>query len=341
MKQLTIAVPAYNAEATIEKTLDSMLGLDERLEVLVINDGSTDRTAEIVEGFAEKYPDQLRLFNKENGGHGSGINLAIQNAAGRFFKVVDADDWIVSENLRPLLDALEASSADAVIAGYETVNAATEKRMQFPAECVYSGQEIGMEQLMEVYEEIPSCCSFHGLFYRTEMYRGAGIRLSEGVFYEDQEYATVPFAFVERILILPIFFYEYLIGTASQSVAFPNQVKRIGHIEHVIRSILEFRAAQAPLSQAREDYVLRKLGTVTGSYFAVALIKNPDRTRGKQQADAFRAYLEEAEPALLRIISKKYQMLLLFRWLHLPPELYQTLLDTSLYKKLRKLWINN
>ena len=339
-KQLTIAVPSYNAAATIRRCLDSMLGLDPRLEVLVINDGSTDNTAEIVEGYRQRYPEQLQLLTKPNGGHGSGINMAIDHASGRYFKVVDADDWIVSDNLAGLLDTLEKSEADAVITGYETVNEGTGKRITYAADCRYAGQEIDVEQLLEVYDDIPSCCSFHGLFYRTGMYRGAGIRMSEGIFYEDHEYATVPFAAVERILILPILFYEYLLGSASQSVAFPNQVKRIGHIEQVVRDILQFRQERGPLSPARDDYFLRKLAVVVVSYFAVALIKNPDKKQGQQQADGFRRYLEEAEPELLRRISKKYKMLVLFRRLHLPAELYQGILDTKLYQRFRKLWIN-
>ena len=340
MKQLTIAVPSYNAADTLPKCLDSMLGLDDRLEVLVVNDGSTDRTEELAKEYERRYPGQLTVLTKPNGGHGSGINLAVQHASGRYFKVVDADDWIVSENLVPLLDILAASEADAVVTGYETVNMVTGKKTSYAAACRYTGQEIGMEQLIEVYEEIPSCCSFHGLIYRTEMYRAADIRLSEGIFYEDHEYATLPFVRVERILILPFLFYEYLLGRADQSVAFHNQVKRIGHIRQVVRRILSFREERRPMDPAREEYFLRKLAIVTVSYFAVALIKNPDRREGKRQAEEFRAELMEKEPELPRRIAKKYRMMLLFRWLHLPPELSQVILDTKLYQRFRSLWIN-
>lgn len=340
MKQLTIIVPAYNAEAYLCKCLESMVGLDERLEIIIINDGSSDSTPAIAQEFANRYPEDVRLISKPNGGHGSGINLAVQYAAGRYIKVVDADDWIVSENLKPLLDALEQASADAVITGYKTVNMKNGKVLTYSSQCKYAGQEIGLEQLLEIYEEITSCCSFHGLCYRTQMYRDSGLQLSEGIFYEDQEYATLPFAFVNKVLILPFYFYMYLIGNANQSVAFHNQVKRIGHIEAVTRRILDFRKEIGPLSPTREEYFLRKLTVVVVSYFAVALVKNPDKKAGMNDAEHYRARLEREEPELLWRIDKKYRTLLLFRRLHMPPALYQGILDMDFYKRFRKIWMN-
>lgn len=336
VKQLTIAVPAYNAEAYIRKCLDSMAGLDDRLEIIVIDDGSTDDTAAI----ARSYGESVRVVSKPNGGHGSGINMAIDLAAGRYFKVVDADDWLENGSLTPFLDALERTDADAVITGYRTVNMKSGKTLDYPSQCQYAGQEIGLEALLEVYEEISSCCSFHGLCYRTEMYRRAGIRLSEGIYYDDQEYATIPFACVEKVLILPTYFYVYQLGNAEQSVAFPNQVRRIGHIEAVTRSILAFRKENGPLTAAREEYFLRKLAVVVVSYFAVALVKNPDKRQGRRDAERYWTWLESEEPELLRRTAKKYKMLCLFSRLRLSPALYQGMLDTRLYKAFRQIWTN-
>lgn len=336
VKQLTIAVPAYNARAYIGKCLDSMVGQDDRLEIIVIDDGSTDDTAAI----ARSYGEAVRVVSQPNGGHGSGINRAVELATGRYFKVVDSDDWIESGSLKSLLDALEATTADTVITGYRTVNMKSGKFLDYSSQCKYSNREIGLEALLEVYNEISSCCSLHGLCYRTEMYRSAGIHLSEGIFYEDQEYATLPFAYVEKVLILPQFFYVYQIGNADQSVSFPNQVKRIGHIEAVTRSILAYRAKNSPLTSAREEYFLRKLAVVAVSYFAVALIKNPDKHTGRKDALRFRAWLAEDAPELLMRIKKKYATLELFSRLRISPELYQGMLDTRLYKVFRRLWMS-
>lgn len=338
--QLTVAVPAYNSEAYLEKCLDSLVDADTRLEVIVVNDGSTDQTETIANRYVNTYPEQVRLINKKNGGHGSAINCAVERAAGRYFKVIDADDWIFRENLTALLDALEHTKADAVITGYQTLHVGNGKILTYSTECQYVGQEVDLPQLLEVYDQISSCCSFHGLLYRTQFYRSCGFRLSEGIFYEDHEYAILPFSHVETILILPFLFYEYRIGNNGQSVAFHNQVKRIHHIETVIRKILDYRDACNPLRPDREEYILRKLCVVVVSYFAVALVKDCDRKAGEKKAQQFREWIESRDPQLLKRISKKYHTILWFHRLHLPASLYQSILDTNLYKRFRRIWMS-
>ena len=339
-KQLTVAIPAYNAEMYLKKCLDSLVGADPRLEIIVVNDGSTDGTEEVAKCYTAKYPKQVRLITKENGGHGSGINCAVQEATGRYFKVIDADDWIVRDNLTLLLDALEKTAVDVVLTGYRTINESSGKILTYPADCRYAGREVGVPQLLEVYDEISSCCSFHGVLYRTRFYQDCGIHLSEGIFYEDHEYATLPFVQVETLLILPIFFYEYRIGNSGQSVAFHNQVKRIDHIEAVVRAMLDYRTVHGPLRPDREEYFLRKLCVVVVSYFAVALVKDTNRQAGMEHAEAFRRWLESREPQLMDRIFKKYRTLLWLHKIHFSPSLYQGILDTSLYKKFRNIWIN-
>lgn len=120
-KLLTISIAAYNVEKTIEECLDSFLPckhLDD-LEILVINDGSHDRTVEIVSEYEKKYPGIIKLVNKENGGHGSTINKSLSIATGKFFKVIDGDDWVNPDELDKLCDWLKKTDADLVINGFK------------------------------------------------------------------------------------------------------------------------------------------------------------------------------------------------------------------------------
>lgn len=95
-KILTVVVPTYNAEKYLRDNLESFKipELMEDLEILIVNDGSTDHSLEIAEEYVRQYPDTYRVITKENGGHGSGINCGIANARGTYFKVVDAGDWV-------------------------------------------------------------------------------------------------------------------------------------------------------------------------------------------------------------------------------------------------------
>ena len=119
-KILTITVPAYNVERFLDQTLASFA--DERvldlLEVLIVDDGSKDHTAEITKRYEEKYPQTFRLISKENGGHGSTINRGIREAAGRYFKVVDGDDWVDTDGLCELVRRLRTCSTDYVFTNY-------------------------------------------------------------------------------------------------------------------------------------------------------------------------------------------------------------------------------
>ena len=97
MKLLSVAIPCYNSEAYMEKCVDSLLVGGEEVEILIVDDGSTDRTAEIADAYAEKYPTIVRAIHQENGGHGEAVNAGIRNAQGLYFKVVDSDDWVNKE----------------------------------------------------------------------------------------------------------------------------------------------------------------------------------------------------------------------------------------------------
>ena len=93
-KILTISVAAYNVESYIAENLDSILITDVRdeIEVLVVDDGGNDGTLEIARKYEEQYPGIIRAVHKENGGYGSVQNYTMQNASGRFFKILDGDD---------------------------------------------------------------------------------------------------------------------------------------------------------------------------------------------------------------------------------------------------------
>ena len=94
MKLLTVTIPCYNSENYMKKCIDSLLVGGEDVELIIVDDGSTDGTAGIADEYAKKYPSIVKAIHKENGGHGSAVNEGIENASGLFFKVVDSDDWV-------------------------------------------------------------------------------------------------------------------------------------------------------------------------------------------------------------------------------------------------------
>ena len=130
MKVISFIIPSYNVERYLNTALTSFITSDEdinnQIEVIVVDDGSSDGTADIAQTYIERFPDMFRLIQKENGGHGSTINVGSKEAKGRFFKVVDADDWVVTENLSAYIRFLQNTEAD-VSALIDALKEATEK----------------------------------------------------------------------------------------------------------------------------------------------------------------------------------------------------------------------
>ena len=115
--RVSVIIPVYNVEKYLRQTLDSFLAEEilEEIEILIVDDGSKDKTAAIGKEYERKYPGTFRVISKENGGHGSTINRGIQEAKGRYFKVVDGDDWVNTADFVKLVKALKNCTAEYVV----------------------------------------------------------------------------------------------------------------------------------------------------------------------------------------------------------------------------------
>ena len=106
MKLLTVTIPCYNSQDYMEKCIKSLLPGGNRVQIIIIDDGSKDATSEIADRYAKEYPYIVTAVHQENGGYGAGINQGIEYAEGKYFKVVDSDDWVSGDYMR-FLDTLE------------------------------------------------------------------------------------------------------------------------------------------------------------------------------------------------------------------------------------------
>lgn len=127
MKLLTIIIPAYNVEKYLDEAVAPYLKLDnpEKLEVLIINDGSQDHTLDLALEYEKHYPDIIKVIDKENGGHGSTINTGVSLAQGKYFKVVDGDDWVDQHILALFLERMEKIDSDMIATGFIIVSEET------------------------------------------------------------------------------------------------------------------------------------------------------------------------------------------------------------------------
>ena len=235
MKLLSFAVPCYNSAAYMKKCVDSLLKGGEDVEILIIDDGSTDETARIADEYEAAYPSIVRAIHKENGGHGSAVNTGIENAQGLYFKVVDSDDWVKEEAYERILDALKGLTGgekvlDMLISNfvYEKLGQERHKVMRYkhalPVDRLFGWDEVrhfhkGQYILM------------HSVIFRTRLLKECGLKLPEHTYYVDNLYVFEPLPYVKNMYYLDVNFYRYYIGREGQSV---NEDIMIGRIDQQI-----------------------------------------------------------------------------------------------------------
>ncbi len=236
MKDITFTVPCYNSESYMERCIDTLLSGEERVEIIIVDDGSTDRTGEIADNYAKNYPEIVKVIHQENGGHGAGVNVGLEHATGRYFKVVDSDDWLEESQLQKLLQTIEQwdksdTRVDLIVCNYiyDHLYEGKAKRMTygnvFKENVVCGWNDIGRFRPSQYLV-------MHALFYRTDVLRRAGVRLPRHTFYVDNIFANQPLPYVHTICYLNLDMYHYFLGREDQSV---NEKVLMQRIDQQIR----------------------------------------------------------------------------------------------------------
>jgi len=270
MKLLTFAVPCYNSAAYMKKCIDSLLYGGEDVEIIIVNDGSSDDTAKIGEEYVKRYPTICRLINKENGGHGSAVNKGIEEATGLFFKVVDSDDWVKESAYKEILDVLKQYAGgskvlDMLISNfvYDKVGEDKHKVMRYkhalPENQLFTWNDVkhfrkGQYILM------------HSVIFRTKLLRECGVKLPEHTFYVDNIYVFEPMLAVENMYYLDVNFYRYFIGREDQSVNEQIMISRIDQQIRVNKIMNDFYVDnwnKIKLNSKRQKYMFNYLEIIT------------------------------------------------------------------------------
>ena len=318
-KILTIAVPSYNAEKYLTETMPSILAAKYRdlIDLVIVNDGSTDMTREVAEEISKQYPEIVRVVNKENGGHGSAVNTGIEYAVGKYFKVVDADDWVDTENLDLLIEYLQETDVDNVLSPYykvfvdenssilniEEYNEFTkvQKRKIYQADDFFStiGQTVGM----------------HTITIKTDILKNNKIKLSEKMFYVDMEYIIYTIPHVETIIYFEKPIYKYRLGTSEQSVNINSYIRNREMHKKVIFNIVSYYN-ELEISKVRLNVIKKQLLNLINKQWEIYFTMN-NKKEAKQELIMFEkellnmnSCLVKETPGLKKILVRKSNYLL-------------------------------
>lgn len=259
-KCITFVVPSYNSQDYMRRCIDSLLVGGEDVEIIIINDGSTDDTGDIADIYEKNYPDIVRVVHKENGGHGSGVNKGLELAKGTYFKVVDSDDWLDEAAYRKLLEQVKNFCI------MEERNRITVKPDMFVTNYVYDHAEENTLHVINYRNVFPiqQLCGWkqiehfypsqylimHALIFRTALLRNVGVRLPEHMFYVDNLFAYQPLPAVNYIYYMDVDLYHYFLGREDQSV---NEKIMMSRIDQQIK-VTEMVAACVDLEKVKAEF---------------------------------------------------------------------------------------
>ncbi|MDD3224156.1 MAG: glycosyltransferase [Clostridium sp.] len=260
MKIITFTVPCYNSQDYMEHCIDTLLKGGDDIEIIIVDDGSTDNTAKIADAYADKYPSIIRTIHQENGGHGEAVNTGIKNASGLFFKVVDSDDWLDIDGMLKVISTLKGFNSDKIeldlmICNYvyehtaDNTSHTVEYKNVFPQKRIFDWKDVGKFKISQYI-------LMHSVIYRTELLRECGLVLPKHTFYVDNLFVYQPLPYVKKIYYMDIDLYRYFIGREDQSVNENVMIKRIDQQIRVNKIMIDFYCSfDKTIEKRLDDYL--------------------------------------------------------------------------------------
>jgi len=306
MKLLSVAIPCYNSENYMRHAVETLLVGGDDVEIIIVDDGSSDRTYEIGLELKEQYPGIVKVVHQENAGHGGAVNTGLKEATGLYFKVVDSDDWVKEEAFLEALAALkrlvhEGVTLDMFICNYVYEKAGEKKkkvihyRNCMPQDCVFTWDDVS-------HFRTGQFILMHSVMYRTKLLRDCGLELPTHTFYVDNIYVYQPLPQVKTMYYKDLNLYRYFIGREDQSVNENNMMKRIDQQLLVTRTIIDLHDLTKLKNRHLRTYMTKYL-MIMMTISSVFLIKIGTK-EALQKKDELWEYLENKNRKMYKAISK-------------------------------------
>ena len=281
--KVSIVVPVYNTAQYLRECLDSLLAQKlHDIEVICVNDGSTDDSPAILAEYAARDP-RIRVISKENGGYGHTMNRGFDAARGEYVGIVESDDFAEPTMFRDLYRFAKRHDCDLVKANYYEHSEAGDAKQEPFARYRYK-HVFDPRAEQDVITQLPIIWS---ALYRRSLIQGEGIRFNEtpGASYQDTSFVQQVWMAARRAALLPKAYLHYRVDNSGSSVKSSAKVFAVcdeyATSERFMRQDPERTAAFAPLLN------LLKLGTYRWNFNR--------RGFAERMADEYRAAREAGE----------------------------------------------
>lgn len=215
--KLSVIVPVYNTGKYLNKCLDSILNQSLKdLELIIVNDGSTDNSVDIIKEYIKNNKDRIVFLDKKNGGQGSARNLGISKAHGDYITFVDSDDFIDKDMYKEMYDMAIKNDSDIVICN---ISDYYEKSGSSKDTCLSLDKEVSVNEAL-----IKSVPSVVNKIYKKELLKN--IKFDESIWYEDLPYSLQVVSNAKKINFINKPFYHYY-----------HRVKSTMHNENIAKNL--------------------------------------------------------------------------------------------------------
>lgn len=241
-KLLTIVVPVYKVEKYIIKCLDSLILPEsqmEKLEVIVVNDGTPDNSAIMAKNYEKRYPNTFHVIDKENGGHGSAWNKGVVLATGKYLRFLDSDDWLT--NLSDHLFFLENQDSDIIFTDMNEYNESTGITSLINTRIMKKSEETKISEYDWLYHGIdPKIFDFWFCTYKTSIFKIIHPLFLEKQFYDDSILFVAPAIMANTFIYQPLVVYNYLVGRIGQTISLESKKAHASDYIKVCKSMIDF-----------------------------------------------------------------------------------------------------
>lgn len=271
-KLLTIVIPVYNTEKYLSKCLNSLIVRKymEHLEILVVIDGSPDNSAKIAREYEIKFPNTFIVVEKENGGHGSAINKGLELATGKYFRILDSDDWFDKSNFEAFLDRLSIAKEDLVMT-HIIREYTSENRSVLWKDNGFKG----------AYENV--CTDFHILekvnfdffamarcTYKTSQLKQYNLSLLEHRSFEEAILHVFPLLFITSFIYYDMAIYHYFLERPNQSIKQKVTKKQSDDWRALVEQMIDFyQNSKNELNEEKKSFVLRSLKRYANNQYII------------------------------------------------------------------------
>lgn len=309
MKIITFTVPCYNSESYMERCIKTLLPGGDDVEIILVDDGSSDDTFKIAKSYASRYPDIVRVIHQENGGHGEAVNTGIKNATGVYFKVVDSDDWLDVPGMLKVISRLKKiyssnETLDVMICNYvyehskdNTFHVVDYKNV-LPQNQMFGWDDVGRFKKSQYI-------LMHSVIYRTELLHECGLVLPKHTFYVDNFFVFEPLPYVKTIYYMDIDLYRYFIGRDDQSVNENVMIKRIDQQIYVNKLMIDFYCGFGKMPNRHLDNYMKSYLSIMMTISSVFLTISGTKENLEKKSELW-LYLKNKDPKLY--LSMKHRL---------------------------------